>query len=53
MNQGTLEVVKQVMVRVSIDIIGISKLEWTWLGGLIHMTNISTAMGKNTLEEMV
>ena len=29
MNQGKLEVVKQVMARVNIDILGISKLKWT------------------------
>ena len=32
MNQGKLEVVKQVMVRVNIDILGISKLKWTAMG---------------------
>ena len=29
MNQGKLEVVKQDMARVNIDILGISKLKWT------------------------
>ena len=29
MNQGKLEVVKQKMVRVNINILGISKLKWT------------------------
>ena len=32
MNQGTLEVVKQDMARVNIDILGISKLKWTRMG---------------------
>ena len=32
MSQGKLEVVKQEMVRVSIDILGISKLRWTGMG---------------------
>ena len=32
MNQGKLEVVKQEMARVNIDIIGISKLKWTGMG---------------------
>ena len=29
MNQGKLEVVKQEMARVTIDILGISELKWT------------------------
>ena len=32
MNQGELEVVKQEMVRVNIDILGISELKWTRMG---------------------
>ena len=32
MNQGKLEVVKQEMARVSIDILGINKLKWTGMG---------------------
>ena len=32
MNQGKLEVVKQEMVRVNVDILGISKLKWTGMG---------------------
>ena len=32
MNQGKLEVVKQEMERVNIDILGISKLKWTGMG---------------------
>ena len=32
MNQGKLEVVKQEMARVNIDILGISELKWTGLG---------------------
>ena len=31
-NQGKLEVVKQEMARVNIDILGISDLKWTWIG---------------------
>ena len=33
MNQGKLEVVKQEMARVNIDILEISKLKWTGMGG--------------------
>ena len=32
MNQGKLEVVKQVMARVNVNILGISKLKWTGTG---------------------
>ena len=32
MNQGKLEVVKQQMARVNIDILGISELKWTGMG---------------------
>ena len=32
MNQGKLEVVKQEMARVNIDILGISKLKWSGMG---------------------
>ena len=32
MNQGKLEVVKQEMGRVNVDILGISKLKWTGMG---------------------
>ena len=31
-NQGKLEVVKQVIAKVNIDILGISKLKWTGMG---------------------
>ena len=32
MNQGKLEVVKQEMERVNVDILGISKVKWTEMG---------------------
>ena len=32
MNQGKLEVVKQEMARVNINILGISELKWTEMG---------------------
>ena len=34
MNQGKLEVVKQEMARVNVDILGISELKWTRMGEL-------------------
>ena len=32
MNQGKLEVVKQEIARVNVDILGISELNWTGMG---------------------
>ena len=32
MNQGKLEMIKQEMARVSINILGISELKWTGMG---------------------
>ena len=52
MNQGKLEVVKQEMARVNVDILGISELKWTGMSDLTQMTIISTTVGKNPLEEM-
>ena len=49
MNHGKLEVVKQEMARVNIDILEISELKCT---GITQMTIIFTTMGKNPLEEM-
>ena len=52
MNQGKLEVVKQEMAIVNIDILEINELKWTGMGELTQMTIISTTVGKNSLEEM-
>ena len=52
MNQGKLEVVKQEMTRVNIDMLGISKLRWTEWVNLTQMTIISTTVGKNPLGKM-
>ena len=32
MNQGKLEIVKQEMARVNVDILGVSDLKWTGMG---------------------
>ena len=52
MNQGKLEVVKQEMARVNINILGISELKWTGMGDLTQMTIISTIECRNPLEEI-
>ena len=52
MNQGKLEVVKQVLASENVDILGISKLKWTAWVNLTQMTIISTTEGRNPLEEM-
>ena len=52
MNQYNLEVVKQEMARVNIDILGISELKWTGMGEFNSDDHMSTTVGKNLLEEM-
>ena len=52
MNQGKLEMVKQEMARMNINILGISELKWTVMSELTRMTIISTNVGRNPLEEM-
>ena len=47
-----MEVVKQEMARVNVDILGISELKGTKQVNLTQMTIISTTVGKNPLEEM-
>ena len=51
MNQGNLEVDKEEMARVNVDILGISKLKWTGMGEFTQMTIISTTAGRNPSEE--
>ena len=48
MNQGKLEVVKQEIARVNVDILGIRELKLN----LTQTTIISTTVGRNPLEEM-
>ena len=42
MNQGKLEVVKQEMARVNVDILDISKLKWTGMGEFFFFLIIKT-----------
>ena len=47
MNQGKLEVVKQEMARVNIDILGISELKWTGMGEFNSDDHYIYYWGKN------
>ena len=52
MNQVKLEVVKQEMARVNINILGISELKWTRMGEFNSDDHYIYSVGKNPLEEM-
>ena len=52
MNQGKLEVVKQEMTRVNIDILGISELNGLERVNLTQMTIKSITVVQNPLEEI-
>ena len=52
MNQGKLEVVKQEMARVNVDILEISKLRWTGMGEFNSDDHYIYFVGRNPLEEM-
>ena len=52
MSQGKLNIVKQEMARVNINILWISELKWTGMGEFNSDDHISTTVGKNPLEEM-
>ena len=51
-NQGKLEVVKQEMARVNIDILGISELKWTAMGEFNSDDHYIYYCDKNPLEEI-
>ena len=52
MNQGKLEGVEEKMARVSIDILGISKLKWTEKGEFNSDDHYFYYCWQNPLEEM-
>ena len=52
MNKGKLEVVKQEIARVNVDILGISKLKWTRMGEFNSDDHYIYYVGKNPLEEI-
>ena len=49
MNQGKLEVVKQEMARVNVNILGISKLKWTGVGEFNSDDHITYYYGQESL----
>ena len=49
MNQGKLEVVKQEMTRVNIEILGISELRWTGMGEFISDDHYIYYCGQESL----
>ena len=49
MNQGKLEVVKQEMARVNIDILGINELKWTGMGEFISDNHYIYYCGQESL----
>ena len=52
MNHGKLEVVKQEMAKVNIDILGISELKWTGMGEFNSDDHYIYYFGQDSLEEM-
>ena len=52
MNQGKLEVVKQEMARVNVDILRISELKWTGMGEFNPADHYIYYSGRNPSEEM-
>ena len=52
MNQGKLEVAKQEMARVNIDILGISEIKWTGMGEFNSDGYYIYYHARNPLEEM-
>ena len=52
MSQGKLEVIKQEMARVNINILGISEQKWTGMGKFTSVTIICITAGKKPLEVM-
>ena len=49
MNQGKLEVVKQEMARVNMDILGISELKWTGMGNFNSDEHYISYCGQESL----
>ena len=53
MSQGKLEVAKQEMAKVNIDILGINELKWTLMGEFNSDDHSIYYCGQESLEEMM
>ena len=51
-NQGKLDMIKQEIARLNINILGISELKWLGMGEFNQMTIIPTTVDKNPLEKV-
>ena len=51
MNQGKLDVIKQEMARLNIDILGISELKWIGMGEFNSDDHYVYYSGQESLEE--
>ena len=47
MNQGKLKVVKQMMARVNVNILGIRELRWTGMGEFNSGDHYTITVGRN------
>ena len=52
MKQDKLEILKQAMVRVNVDVLGISELRWTGMGEFDSDDHYIYYCGKDPLEEV-
>ena len=52
MNKGKLEVVKQEMARLNVDILGISELKWTGMSEFNSDDHYIYYCGRNPFKEM-
>ena len=52
MNQGKLDMVKQEMPKVNLDILRITEIKWTKMGEFNSYVHYIYYVGKNPLEEI-
>ena len=52
MNQGKLDIIKQEIISMNINILGTGEVKWMGKGEFNLEDNLSTTVGKNPSEEM-